>query len=117
MLCALRHRFKGEPLYPLFGSLITTSYVDNEGNLKTSLKLEAKYEHAGELIDRIVEIDADPDTTRAKIIAAGIPHFGSLENLLNVHSTIHAYLDNNYKDIGTLPVSYTHLTLPTILRV
>jgi uncharacterized protein with ParB-like and HNH nuclease domain len=102
MLCALRHRFKGEPQYPLLSGLLTTSYVDNEGNLKTSLKLEAKYEHAGELIDRIVAIDADPETTRAKITAAGIPTFGSLENLLNAHSTIHTYFDNNYKDVATL---------------
>jgi hypothetical protein len=102
LLCALRQRFKGEPQYALFSGLLTTSYVDGGGNLKTSLKLEAKYEHAGELIKLIVAIDADPQTTRAKIAASGIPRFGSLENLLNAYSSVHAYLDGNYKDVAKL---------------
>jgi hypothetical protein len=102
LLCALRQRFKGEPQYPVFSSLLATSYTDSGGNLKTSLKLEAKYEHAGDLIKRIVTIDADPQTTLAKIRAAALPQFGSLENLLNAHRTVHTYLDGNYKDVATL---------------
>jgi hypothetical protein len=102
LLCALRQRFTSEPQYPLFTGLLATSYTDSGGNLKTSLKLEPRYEHAGELMKRIVAIDADPQTTRAKIAAAGIPKFGSLENLLNAYSTIHSYIDSNYKDIAAL---------------
>lgn len=102
LLCALRQRFKGEPQYPLFTGLLTTSYTDSGGNLKTSLKLEPRYEHAGELMNRIVAIDADPETTKTKVAAAGIPKFGSLENLLNAYSTIHAFFDTNYKDLDSL---------------
>ena len=47
LLCALRQRFTGEPQYPLFTGLLSTSYTDSGGNLKTSLKLEPRYEHAG----------------------------------------------------------------------
>src|SRR5581483_1699297 len=53
-------------------------------------------------MNRIVAIDADPQTTRAKITAAGIPKFGSLENLLTAYTTIHAFLDANYKDLDAL---------------
>ena len=102
LLCALRQRFTGEPQYPLFTGLLSTSYTDSGGNLKTSLKLEPRYEHAGELMNRIVAIDADPLTTRSKVAAAGIPKFGSLENLLNAYSTIHSFLDGNYKDMEAL---------------
>ena len=40
LLCALRQRFKGEPQYPVFSSLLASSYTDSGGNLKTSLKLQ-----------------------------------------------------------------------------
>jgi len=102
LLCAMRQRFTGEPQYPLFTGLLSTSYTDSGGNLKTSLKLEPRYEHAGELMNRIVAIDADPQTTRSKVAAAGIPKFGSLENLLNAYGTIHGFLDANYKDMEAL---------------
>lgn len=102
LLCAMRQRFTGEPQYPLFTGLLSTSYTDSGGNLKTSLKLEPRYEHAGELMNRIVAIDADPQTTKSKVAAAGIPKFGSLENLLNAYGTIHEFLDANYKDMDAL---------------
>lgn len=102
LLCALRQRFQGEPQYPLFSSLLATSYTDGLGHLKTSLKLEPRYENAGDLMKQIVAIDADPLTTRARVATAGIPKFGSLENLLSAYTTIHTYLDNNYKDLTKL---------------
>lgn len=102
LLCALRQRFNGEPQYPLFTALLSTSYTDSSGNLKTSLKLEPRYEHAGELMNRIVAIDADPQTTKAKVAAAGIPKFGSLDKLLGAYATIHAFFDANYKDLDAL---------------
>lgn len=102
LLCALRQRFKGEPQYPLFTGLLATGYTDDRGNLKTSLKLEPRYEHAGELMNRIVAIDADPQMTKAKVAAAGIPKFGSLDKLLGAYTTIHAFLDSNYKDLDAL---------------
>src|SRR5258708_29636519 len=76
LLCALRQRFTGEPQYPLFTGLLTTSFTDSGGNLKTSLKLEPRYEHARELVNRLVAIDADPQMTPPKAPADGIPKFG-----------------------------------------
>src|SRR6266851_3294816 len=102
LLCALRERFQGEPQYPLFTGLLATSYTDSGGNLRTSLKLDPRYENAGELMNRIVAIGADPETTRAKIAAAGISRFGSLENLLNAYGTIHSYLGGAYKTVAEL---------------
>jgi hypothetical protein len=102
LLCALRQRFQGEPQYPLFTGLLSTSYTDAGGNLKTSLKLEPRYEHAGELMNQIVAIDADPQTTKAKVTAVGIPKFGSLDKLLGAYATIHAFFDSNYKDLDAL---------------
>lgn len=102
LLCVLRQRFDGGDLHAQFASLLSTTYTDNSGSPKTNLKLDPKYENASELISRIVAINADPNTTRAKIAAAGIPEFGSLENLLTAHETIYAFLDANYKDIDAL---------------
>src|SRR5258707_1885541 len=93
LLCALRFKFQGQPQYPLFGGLLATSYTDPGGNLKTSLKLEPRYEHADELMNQIVIVNGDPETTRAKIVAAGIPKFGSLENLLDAYATVYRFLD------------------------
>ena len=102
LLCALRHRFGDEPQRGLFDSLLATSYVDAKGDLKTNLKLEPRYEHAGELMNKIVALNADPSTTRAKIAAAGIPHFGSLENLLNAYDTVCRTLNDSYDDVAKL---------------
>jgi hypothetical protein len=102
LLCALRQRFQGQPQYPLFTGLLSTSYTDSGGNLKTSPKLEPRYEHAGELMNGIVAADADPQTTKAKVAAAGIPKFGSLDKLLGAYATIHAFFDANYKDLDAL---------------
>jgi hypothetical protein len=41
LLCALRQRFKGEPQYPVFAGLLSTSYTDAGGNLKTGATLRA----------------------------------------------------------------------------
>lgn len=102
ILYALRQRFKSQPQYPLFADLLSTNYVDSDGHLKTSLKLDPRYEHAGDLMKRIVAIEADPQVTRAKIAAAGIPKFGSLDNLLNAYGAICSFLEGNYKDIEAL---------------
>ena len=102
LLCALRQRFQGQPQYPLFTGLLSTSYTDSSGNLKTSLKLEPRYEHAGDLMNGIVAADADPQMTKAKIAATGVPKFGSLDKLLGAYTTIHAFFDVNYKDLDAL---------------
>jgi hypothetical protein len=42
-----------------------------------------------------VAIDADPETTRAKVATVGLPKFGSLDSPLSAYSTIHDFLDAN----------------------
>ncbi len=102
LLCALRNRFKGEPLAGQFARLLATSYTDPRGNLLTSLKLEPRYENAGDLLRLVVAAEADPDTTRGRVAAAGLPNFGSLDKLLDAYGAICAYLDTNYPDITRL---------------
>lgn len=109
LLCALRRRFAGQPQRQLIDALITTSYTDMEGNVRTSLKLEPRYEHAGELMTRIVALDADPEGTRAGVAAAHIPSFGSLESLLNAYGTVSRYLDENYEQPQELRKFWAYL--------
>jgi hypothetical protein len=102
LLCALKHLFKQEPQVQVLNTLISASYADSEGATQTSLKLEPRYENAGDLIHKLVELNADPQTVRAGIKSANIPSFGSLENLVNAYSTIHRYLKDNYNDAVSL---------------
>lgn len=102
LLCALRQLFENEPQCQTLGGLILTNYTDSEGNTQTSLKLEPRYENAGEVLGRIVALNADPQTTSAGIQSAGIPSFGSLENLLSAYGTLHRYLKDNYDDTAKL---------------
>jgi uncharacterized protein DUF262 len=39
---------------------------------------------------------------KAKVAAAGIPKFGSLDKLLGAYATIHEFFDANYKDLNAL---------------
>jgi len=96
LLCALRHQFQDAPQHETIGGLISTSYTDNDGETRTSLKLEPRYENAGELMVELVALNSDPQVVRAGIQSAGIPTFGSLENLLNAYSTLYSYLKDNY---------------------
>ncbi|TDF53379.1 DUF262 domain-containing protein, partial [Cupriavidus sp. L7L] len=102
LLCALKYLFRGEPQRQTVSGLISTSYTDSDGEARTSLKLEPRYESAGEVMAKLVEFDADPQTVRAGIQAAGIASFGSLENLVNAYSTLYRYLKDNYDDAAKL---------------
>lgn len=82
LLCALKRLFQGEPRVQTLSGLIATSYTDREGNFRTSLKLNPRYENACDVVSKIVELDADPAVVRTGIQSAGIPTFGSLENLI-----------------------------------
>ena len=92
LLCALKHLFQGEPQRQMISGLISTSYVDSDGEVRTNLKLEPRYESAGEVMAKLVELDAEPMAVRAGIQAAGIASFGSLENLVSAYSTLYRYL-------------------------
>src|SRR5215213_5485504 len=102
LLCALKQLFRGEPQVQALNGLIATGYTDSEGNTRTSLKLEPRYEGAGEVVSKLVEMDADPQAARAGIQAAGIASFGSLDNLVNAYDIIHRYLKDNYDDLPKL---------------
>lgn len=109
LLCALKHMFRGEAQDQAISGLISTSYTDNNGETRTNLKLEPRYENAGEVIAKLVELDADPQAVRAGIQAAGIPSFGSLENLVNAYSAIYRYLKDNYDDTSMLKKYWGYL--------
>lgn len=109
LLCALKHLFQGEPQRQMISGLISTSYVDSDGEVRTNLKLEPRYESAGEVMAKLVELDADPQTVRAGIQASGIASFGSLENLLNAYSTLYRYLKDNYDDASKLKKYWGYL--------
>ena len=98
LLCALKNLFKAEPQEATISGLISTSYTDSSGDTKTSLKLEPRYENAGEIMNKIVEVNSDPDNTRNAVQAAGIKTYGSLENIVNAYATIYRYLKGNYED-------------------
>ena len=52
--------------------------MDSDGEVRTTLKLEPRYESAGEVMTKLVELDAEPQTVRAGIQSAGITSFGSV---------------------------------------
>jgi hypothetical protein len=109
LLCALKHVFLGEPQRQVVGGLISTSYTDSDGETRTSLKLEPRYENAGEVMAKLVELDTDPQAVRAGIQAAGIASFGSLENLVNAYGTLYRYLKDNYDDAPKLKKYWGYL--------
>lgn len=109
LLCALRHLFQGTPQRQMIDGLVSTSYVDSDGEIQASLKLEPRYENAGEVIAKLVELDAEPLAVRAGIQASGISSFGSLENLVNAYCTIYSYLKDNYDDVAKLKKYWGYL--------
>jgi hypothetical protein len=102
LLLALKQLFHGEPQVQVLTGLISTSYADSDGNTRTSLKLEPRYETADELVNVLVKLDGNPEIVRSGVQAAGISPFGSLENLLTAYATIHRYLKDNYDEIEKL---------------
>lgn len=98
ILCALKKLFEGEKQHQTISGLILTRYTNNDGDIKTSLKLDPRYENSGEVMNKIVDVNDTPEITRNAIKAAGIKVFGSLENLLNAYDTIYRFLLANYED-------------------
>ena len=109
LLCALKHLFENEPQQQIISTLISTSYTDRNGETQTNLKLEPRYENAGEVISKLVALNADPQTVQAGIQSSGITSFGSLENLINAYSTLYRYLKDNYGDTLKLKQYWGHL--------
>lgn len=109
VLCALKQWFQNEPQGQTIGTLISTSYTNGEGETLASLKLEPRYEIAGEVMNRIVALSTDPEATRSGIQAAGIKSFGSLENLVSAYGTIWHFLKDNYQDLKVLKKYWGYL--------
>jgi uncharacterized protein with ParB-like and HNH nuclease domain len=102
LLCAMKYIFKDKEQERVLTNLISTSYIKSDGTPATSLKLEPRYENAGELIQKIVETDSDPDTTKNAVKKASIKTFGSLVNLLEAYDTVYRYLIENYSQPAEL---------------
>jgi hypothetical protein len=96
LLCVLRKLFHGEQQQQSINGLISTSYTDSDGEIRISLKLEPRYENAGELMAKLVELDPEPQTLRAAIQTSGIRTFGSLENLVAAYSALYRYVHDTY---------------------
>ena len=109
LLCVLKHLFKGEPQCQGISGLISTSYTDKDGETHTSLKLEPRYENAGEVITKLVELNTNPEAVQVGIQSAGITSFGSLEKLINAYGTIYRYLKDNYDDSSKLKKYWGYL--------
>jgi len=109
LLCALKNLFKGEPQHQTISGLISSSYTDSEGETRTTLKLDPRYENAGEVIEKLVLLDSDPEGVRAGIQSSGISSFGSLDNLVNAYSTLYRYLADNYDDTAKLKKYWGYL--------
>jgi uncharacterized protein with ParB-like and HNH nuclease domain len=109
LLCTLKNLFRGEPQCQVISGLISTSYTSSQGETCTNLKLEPRYENAGEVMAKIVALDAEPQATRNGIEAAGIASFGSLENLVNAYGTLYRYLKGNYDDKAKLKKYWGYL--------
>lgn len=110
LLCVLRHRFAGQPQRQFIDNLISASFTDANGDIKTTLKLEPRYEHAAELVCVLASANGGPDDVRAAVIAAAIPAFGSIENLLTAFTTISRYLDENYQQPSELKKYWAYLS-------
>lgn len=109
LLCALRHLFRGEAQAQTIGGLISTSYTATDGETRESLKLEPRYENAGEVMTTLVKLNAEPEATRTGIQLLGIPSFGSLENLVNAYATIYRYLSDTYDEKAKLKKYWGYL--------
>lgn len=102
LMCALRHRFTGTQQHQAINALISASYATKDGDIKTSLKLEPRYENADELMRCLVAQDDEPAKVRHAVQQAGITQFGSLDNLLDAYATVYRYLLDNYADHASL---------------
>jgi hypothetical protein len=109
LLCTVKHLLQEDLMRQTVSGLISTTYIDSDGAARTSLKLEPRYENAGEVMAELVHLDAEPQTARAGIQKAGISSFGSLENLINAYGTIYRYLQANYDDASKLKKYWGYL--------
>ena len=114
MLCVLRVLFKGTPQGEQINSLISTSYTNSQGDIKTKFKLEPRYENAVEVIKSIDEIKSDSQAVRTNIENTGISIYGSVKNILNAYNVIYHFLASNYDDQAKLKKYWGHLATDVV---
>ena len=102
LLCALRVLLAEDAAVQNLAGLISTSYTNKDGETKTSLKLEPRYEGAPLVMSKIVETAGEPTDTAVAIDSMGIKDYGALSNIVKAYETIFEYLQNNYKSTADL---------------
>ena len=107
ILCALRVLFSGKPQSAMIRDITTTSYTETDGNIKTNIKLDPRYENAGEVVEKIV--NHAPQSAEAAIQRSSISIHGSVENILNAYSLIYDFLKKNYNNEDKLKKYWGYL--------
>ena len=103
LLCALKHLFQGEPQRQMISGLISTSYVDSDGEVRTTLKLEPRYESAGEVMAKLSESwmpSHRPCALASSLLAS--PASAAREPGQCLSSTLYRHLKDNYDDTAKL---------------
>lgn len=109
LLCALRQHFGPGPHGQILSSLICSAYTAEDGAIRTVHKLEPRYESAGEVIGKLVALNAPPESVRSGIQSSGIPSFGSLDNLVNAYAVIHRHIGDQYAEPEALAKYWKYL--------
>ncbi|MBC6498033.1 MAG: DUF262 domain-containing protein [Alphaproteobacteria bacterium GM7ARS4] len=91
-------------------SLIVSHYTNPQGDTKIDLKLAPRYENAGDVIKKIVDVKGDPRAVRANIKSAGIQISESIKKILDAYDVIYRFLTDNYDDEDKLKRYWGHLS-------
>ena len=109
ILVALRARLVNEPAHrKLLDDLMAATYTSG-ASIRTQLKLDPRYENAGDVLRAIVDADGNPATVLEAVKATGIGSFGSLENLIEAYRVIWVYLQSNLPTDEDLKAFWGHL--------
>lgn len=109
ILCALRVLLKSKAHSEMLRSLTVNNWTDSQGNIKIDLKLEPRYENAVRVIEKIVQINDNPQTVRAGIRNSSIDVYGSVKKILTAYDVIYHFLADHYEDEDKLKKYWGHL--------
>ncbi len=110
ILCALRVLFKDMQQGLVIHNLVETNYTSPQGDIKTNIKLDPRYENAGEVIEKIIKVNGDPKAVKTGIRNDCISTHGSIEKILNAYSFIYHFLTGNYNNEAKLKKYWGHLS-------
>lgn len=109
ILCALRVLFKSKAHSEMLKSLTVDNWTDSQGDIKTNLKLQPRYENSGRVIEKIVQINDNPQVVTAGVKNAGIDFYGSVKSILTAYDIIYHFLVDNYENEDKLKKYWGHL--------